>query len=330
VRSGVRFGAVLQRTIHLAAFDAGAPTWKKIRELLDFDPSRDASAPRDAASVVVLRDGARGLEVFCVRRHAKSSFLGGALVFPGGKVDAADGGDAWSERVTAPHLRGPAFAGTAVTASILAIAGARETLEEGAILPVAEALDAAQVDEILAELAAGASLLAVLARRELRLALDALVPWARWVTPVGESRRFDARFFLLELPRGQVGRHDDHETTMSFWGTPQEVLDRAAAGEFFLAPPTARTLELLACAGTVTAAMALAERQSLQPICPQFIGALGDEPPYLALPGDPSHEVRERWVEGPTRYVLRSGRFVSEEPPDTTDRPPVEGRKQET
>lgn len=317
----------MQRITHLAAFDAGAPTWKKIRELLDFNPSRDVSAPRDAASVVVLRNGSQRLEVFCVRRHSKSAFLGGALVFPGGKVDAADGADAWEGLVNTPHSRGPAFAGTSATASILAIAGARETLEEGAILPVTGELDAAGVEEILQELAQGGSLPSILARRALRLALDALVPWARWVTPLAESRRFDARFFLLELPQGQVGRHDEHETTMSLWGTPQEVLGRAAEGEFFVAPPTARTLELLAGARTVSEAMALAERQSLQPICPLFVGALGDEPPYLALPGDPSHEVRERWVEGPSRYVLRNGQFFGEEPQVTAGRPSDKRRK---
>ena len=262
--------------------------------------------------MVVLRDGFVGLEVFCVRRHAKSSFLGGALVFPGGKVDASDDAIVWDALVTQPHPRSVIFAG-GLTGKVLGIAAARETLEEGAILPVSSEIDDSGVQALLTELAAGASLSSALVQRGLRLSLGELVPWGRWITPEAESRRFDARFFLLRLPRGQVGRHDAYETTMSFWERPKTVLARAEGGEFFLAPPTARTLELLATVDDVGGAMALAERQSLQPICPRFVVPVGDEPAYVALPGDPSHEVRERWVEGPTRYVLREGRFVVEE-----------------
>src|SRR5262249_2792311 len=138
-------------------------------------------------------------------------------------------------------------------------------------------------------------------------------PWARWITPEAESRRFDARFFLLELPLGQVGRHDEHETTMSFWARPAGILDRAARGEIFLAPPTTRTLELLAGEADVASALVLAGGQSLRPICPSFVPDASA--PFLALPGDPEHPVRERRVAGPTRFVLREGRFVSEEPP---------------
>ncbi len=133
------------------------------------------------------------------------------------------------------------------------------------------------------------------------------------MTPEAESRRYDARFFLLELPLGQVGRHDEHETTMSFWARPTTVLQRFARGEIFLAPPTTRTLETLTAAPDVRAAFELAAQQSLRPICPHFVP--DDVAPFLALPGDPAHAVRERRVNGPTRFVLRDARFVSEDPP---------------
>ena len=151
------------------------------------------------------------------------------------------------------------------------------------------------------------------------LSLDALVPWSRWVTPEAESRRYDARFFLLALPEGQQGEHDRHETTMSMWARPRDVLEMAVRGEVFLAPPTTRTLELLAGANDVEAALALAGQQCLRPICPRFVLANEDGAPYLALPGDPSHDVRERRTEGPSRFVLRGGRFVSEEATDSPD-----------
>jgi 8-oxo-dGTP pyrophosphatase MutT (NUDIX family) len=284
--------------------------------LLSFDPKRDPTLLRDAATVIVLREGAQGVEVFCVLRHTKSSFLGGAVVFPGGKLEPADASDLWEDQATAPHPRGVLFASEAVSTRTIAVAACREMLEEGGILPTDGSLDAAEIDVLRAELLTSSStpsaLATALARRGRRLALDALIPWARWITPSAEARRFDARFFLLELPRGQEGRHDEHETTMSFWGRPADVLDRFTRGEIALAPPTTRTLELLADVRHCREATALAAAQPLTPICPTFVPA---DPPFLALPGDPAHEARDKRVLGPTRFVLRDGRFVSEDPP---------------
>jgi 8-oxo-dGTP pyrophosphatase MutT (NUDIX family) len=289
--------------------------------LLNLDTNREPAAARDAATVIVIRDGEAGIEAFCVLRHPRSSFLGGAVVFPGGKVDTADTAPGWHDLATAPHPRSAGFISLSADARALAIAACRETLEEAGIVPVDGLV--ADLDALRAEIAAppaadverrgGPSALAAsLARRGLRLTLGALVPFARWITPTAEQRRFDARFYLLVLPPGQVGRHDDHETTMSFWGRPRDVLDRFMAGEIFLAPPTTRTLELLERAGTVQGALTLAAEQTLDAICPVFVA---DDPPYLALPGDPSHEVPERRIAGPTRFVLRDGRFVSGEAP---------------
>lgn len=284
--------------------------------LLDFDPNRPQVLPRDAATVIVVRDGDPGLEVFCVLRHARSGFLGGAVVFPGGKVDPTDALDVWEGLSTSPHPRTQAFAEEAVSARTLAITACREMLEEGAILPASAstltAADDHEVELIRGELRQGTHRLPeALKSRGLKLALHALIPWGRWVTPEVESRRFDARFFLLSLPPGQVGRHDEHETTMSFWATPKAVLDKFIRREIFLAPPTTRTLELLTSAANVRAAMDIAEQQSLRPICPRFLSGDGAGAPCLALPGDPSHDVRERRIGGSTRFVLRDGIFVS-------------------
>ncbi|EYF07925.1 NUDIX hydrolase [Chondromyces apiculatus] len=247
-----------------------------------------------------------------MQRHARSAFLGGAVVFPGGKVDPGDGGEHWAVRTAALPARIEEFASERATARALGVAACREALEEGAILPVDGPLPDAEVVGIQREFLAGTPLEACLGRRGLRLDLSALVPFSRWVTPEAEARRFDARFFLLALPAGQVGRHDDHETTMSFWAAPADVLERATRGEIFLAPPTSRALEHLSEVSDLRGAFALAAQQCLAPICPRFVAG---EPSYLALPGDPSHEIRERRSAGPTRYVLREGRFISEDPP---------------
>ena len=280
--------------------------------MLDFDPSRAAPAPRPAATVIVLRPSPAGIEVFCVLRHQKSTFLGGAVVFPGGKVDDADAAEAWTSLATDPHPRAALLADEAATARALAVAACRESLEEATILPLERPLPDSDVLAMRAELEAGRTFADVLTARGARLALGALVPWARWVTPEAESRRFDARFFLLPLPEHQRGAHDDHEITHSFWSRPSDVLDRFLRGEIFLAPPTCRTLELLADHDSIEAAVALANEQSLLPVCPKFVAH--DTAPYLALPGDPSHDVPEKRVAGKTRFVLRDGKFLSEDP----------------
>lgn len=236
------------------------------------------------------------------------------MVFPGGKVDAsdaADGAEVWNHLASEPHLRASAFETPALSARTLAVAACRETLEEGAIVPVEGSLDAPTLEDICRAIKSGQRFAEVIAARGLRLALDALIPWSRWITPEAESRRFDARFFLLALPEGQVGRHDEHETTMSFWATPSDVLDRFERGELFLAPPTTRSLELLAGAPDIKSVMTLAARQSLSPICPRFVAGEAESAPYIVLPGDPAHEVQEIRVDGPTRFVLRDGIFVS-------------------
>jgi 8-oxo-dGTP pyrophosphatase MutT (NUDIX family) len=274
---------------------------------LKLDPTQPPKAPVAAATVIVVRDTPGGLELFCVQRNPKSAFLGGAIVFPGGKLDPADRtvverGHAVGEAVRSNLLGEPD------EERVIAVAAARETLEEAGIVPTDAAPAAAAA--VRAALRAGAAFPDALALHGVTLALDRLSAFARWVTPEAEPRRYDTRFYVLTLPEGQEASHDAHETTMGFWASPAEVLARFAAGDIQLAPPTTRTLELLCETPTSSAVLELASRQSLLPICPRFVPG---DPPALVLPGDPSHEIPERRVAGPTRFVLRDGRFVSED-----------------
>ena len=193
------------------------------------------------------------------------------------------------------------------------------TLEEAAILLVAGGvLGHDEVVALRSRIAGGEeSLTAFLAARSLRLDLASLHPFARWVTPIAEARRFDTRFYVAVAPSGQRGAHDDHETTSSFWARPSEVLTRFEAGQVQLAPPTHRTLEIFAHAARATDFVALASTLSLEPICPRLVkhaDARG-ETVALVLPGDPEHPVRDVIVPGKSRYVLRDGRFLSEDAP---------------
>lgn len=288
--------------------------------VLDLDPNRDAAKPRDAATLVVVRDardGAGGIEVFCVERQ-KVGFLGGAVVFPGGKLDATDMDAGWATASTPPREPRSPIADDEATLRALSIAACREALEEAAILPLAGSQ--LSHDELLAwrkRVTAGESLLSLLRARGERLDLSALHPMARWITPIAESRRFDTRFFLYVAEAALTGAHDDYETTASFWASPAEVIRRFEAGSLQLAPPTHRTLEVLATASDACAAVAVAEASCLEPVCPRLVthrDARG-ETVGLALPGDPEHDVREARSPGRLRYVLRGDRFLPEDPP---------------
>jgi 8-oxo-dGTP pyrophosphatase MutT (NUDIX family) len=279
---------------------------------LDLDPDRKEAAPKDAATLVLVRTAPAGIEVLCVERHQKSAFMGGAVVFPGGKVDDADRDPAWATHTTTP--RAAPFASDLAEARALAVAACREALEEAAIVPLS---GRALSHDALVLVRGGVarketSFLAYLSENALTLDLAALHPLARWVTPIEESRRFDARFFLAVAPEGQRGIHDGHETTASFWARPVDVLQRFERGELWLAPPTHRTLEVLAGATSVEDAVLVASRAIKEPICPRLVrhAEPQGETLALALPGDPEHSVAEPRVPGSSRFVLRGERWV--------------------
>ena len=257
-----------------------------------------------------------------MKRHAESRFLGGAVVFPGGKVDPTDRDPAWARLVNdpwAPRAPRARLAADEATLRGLAIAACREALEEAAILPtVGKRMTAEHLLELRRKACAPkADFRALVEEEGIRLDLAALRPFSRWITPAAEKRRFDARFYVVALPADQIGAHDERETTESFWATPADVLRRFERGEVQLAPPQHRLLEVLSTVKSVAGALALAERTSLDVICPELgkhVDTAG-ETAALLLPGDPEHTVREVRVPGKSRFVLRDGRFVPTDPP---------------
>lgn len=284
--------------------------------MLDLEQGRAPVEPSDAATIIVLRDASGGPEVYCVKRHVRSGFLGGAVVFPGGKLSADDAHPEWTVLTTGLGARAGALAASEASGLAFAVAGLRELFEEAALLTTTTH-DLGHEHALALRERAGAdgsegALRQLLRLEGLRLDTARLEALARWVTPQAESRRYDTRFYLLPWHGPQVGRPDRHETTEGFWATPAAVLQRWELGEVMLAPPTSHTLALLASARSVTHATDIAAAQSLDPLCPHF--AMDGELAVLALPGDPLYPGGGTLdsAAGPTRFVLRDGRFVPE------------------
>ena len=269
--------------------------------------------PADSATVILLREPDPGrCEVLLVERHASSRTLAGAHVFPGGLVDTSDSAPALLAAAT--DLTPP----TAATrrredlapepALAFWIAAIRELFEETGILMAT--LDGTPLDfgdSALAArfrahreaLLAGELSFADLVERErLRLATDCLEYFSRWITPVNAPRRYDARFFVAELPAGQEAVHDGRETASVAWLAPAVALERTQAGALTLAPPTVRTLEDLRDLGTTACIVEAARARLFPPVLPKVVelgGRMtllypGDVAYARAVPGEPAGE----------------------------------------
>ena len=281
----------------------------------------EIAVPRDAATVLLLRDAPAGFEVFMVKRSGLSDVLGEAHVFPGGKVDAADGSPEMLARVHGLASLDIAALGEDIPqarAASMFVAAARETFEEAGVLlargvsaGVNAVLDNARAQEVAAaraRLNAKEPFATVLASINADLDAAALVPWVRWVTPALLSRRFDARFFLARAPAGQIAQHDDYEATHSEWLRPQDAIARWAQDDIKLAPPTYMSLQHLALFDSIDAA--LADARARHPPVIQPHGFEVDGVRTLALPGDAQHGVATAAIPGPVRLRYDGGRYV--------------------
>ena len=290
--------------------------------------SGEIAIPRDAATVLLLRDTPAGFEVFMVKRSGLSDVLGEAHVFPGGKVDAADSSPEMLARIHGVATLDTAALGEDIAqarAAGMFVAAARETFEEAGVLLAQSTglmgnVDAGIRDSVAGvarfeEIAAARARLnakepfaAVLASINAELDAGALVPWVRWVTPTLLSRRFDARFFLARTPAGQVALHDDYEATHSEWLRPQDAIARWERDDIKLAPPTYMSLQHLARFDSIDAA--LADARSRRPPVIQPHGFDVDGVRTLALPGDAQHSGSAAAIPGPLRLRYDGARYV--------------------
>jgi 8-oxo-dGTP pyrophosphatase MutT (NUDIX family) len=266
-------------------------------------------AARDAATVMLVRDAdsdeGPALEVCMLRRHLNSDFVGGAYVFPGGKVDEADrtsvAEDACVGRsdAVASDMLGTDAGGLAFW-----IAALRECFEEAGVLlaypegvgPGGELVDVSdpsvrrRLAALRVEVNAGTVGFLDACRSEgLCLAVDRVHYFSHWITPEPAPKRYDTRFFVTALPPGQVPVHDDHETTDTVWIRPTEALERGRAGEFDIIFPTIKNLEAIARFTTSTELLAAAAAVERVPtVLPRVVA---DERGFrILLPGDPGYD----------------------------------------
>ncbi len=277
--------------------------------------------PRASATVVLLRDEPqKGLQVFLLRRHTASAVLGGAFVFPGGKLDEADcSPDLHTYLDTSSQVLHRALGEPDLsehTAAGLYVAAVREVLEECGVLYArasdsqALAHDAVQRQQWQQALHGGRGFVEVLESAGLRVDTQHLAPWSRWITPVQPSvtnKRFDTRFFVAVLPDGQHPIHDNIEAIDSVWLTPLDALTRYWAGDLPLAPPQIMSLVSLLPHVDTNSVLSAAKAQTPPLVLPEAFDDAGVR--TLCYPGDPRHSVAQRAMRGPTRLRFVAGRF---------------------
>jgi 8-oxo-dGTP pyrophosphatase MutT (NUDIX family) len=252
--------------------------------------------PRPAATVILVRDAGSGLEAYVLRRRSSMAFAAGMHAFPGGRVDARDAADegiAWSGLDPAGWA---ARLGTDEgSARGFVCAAVRETFEEAGVLlaepnvtadgPDWEADRQALVDRRLA-------LSELFERRGLAIRSDLLVPWAHWITPRFEQRRYDTWFFAAALPVGQQPRDVSGEADHADWIRPTDAITAADRGEVAMLPPTRVVLEQLASYDSVGAVVEAAVGRAVETIMPGWVDD-GDAV-WALIPGDPGYPGDDR------------------------------------
>jgi 8-oxo-dGTP pyrophosphatase MutT (NUDIX family) len=239
-------------------------------------PKKEPSPPRPATTVLLLRPSKKGdmasaLEVFMVVRHHAIDSFSGALVFPGGKLEDADGD---------PRLKGRCGGADKISPEELKfrIAGIREAFEECGVLLARKpgqrsVIAAADLKAIEAKwrtklVKNEANIMDLVEAEDLELATDLMTPFAHWITPTFVPKRFDTWFYLAEAPDDQLALHDGSESTDSVWIGAQEAIDEAKAGKRTLVHATTKNLELLAEGGTVTGALSQASERKIVTVQP--------------------------------------------------------------
>ena len=289
-------------------------------------------------TLILLRDqDPAGFEVFLLKRHARSIFMGGNFVYPGGKLDKGDGTEeilAQLRGVSADQARQILGENDPENMSIAYwVAGIRELFEEaGILLAYAKNGQLLSIDDDTTRqrfnlhrhtLQKGEkTFLQIIKEENLTLALDQCFYYAHWITPEARNVRFDTRFFIARTISSQEASPDAKETTEGIWLTPGEALKRNFEGTVALSPPTLKTLEDLSRFSTIQDLLSTLPVTEKPPILPILLNPMADE--ALIFPWDPEYDdfrsgrliqpLDNGSLSGPfdntTRLVLKDGRWL--------------------
>ena len=265
--------------------------------------SDEPAVPIPSATVMLLRDGASGVEVFMVQRNAGIDFAGGALVYPGGKSDAADFTEdtaAFCDGVSSLALRDVGNR----------VCGIRETFEEAGFLLAREKGSGSLVlrDRCLqlgqqyrdAVHSGELTMRDLAAQENLILACDLMVPFARWITPTRSPKRYDTWFFLARAPEGQLGSHDQTESVDSLWISPDSALKGASENIYNIVFATRSNLMKVGRAADVADALETAQRDQIVTVEPE-ITELDDDRISFKIPREAGYGFSEQIEKnGPT------------------------------
>ena len=263
-----------------------------------------AVIPKKATTVILLKDKEpEGFEVFLLKRHEKSSFMGGNFVYPGGRVDRDDGSlesCSLSKGITFEEAQ-KILGGITSPEEGFAywIAGIRELFEEAGVLLAYDQKgnlfqfknrdEQEKFSNYRVLLQKGGITICQIAQEEkLLFALDQLHYYAHWITPEARPERFDTRFFLAHYPLGQEASHDQKETTAGIWIIPRKALEENLKGEVILSPPTLKTLEDLSRFKTIDEVFTSLRNREFQPILPILTKISSG--PIIIFPWDPEYE----------------------------------------
>lgn len=257
-----------------------------------------APSPRLSATILLLRDGAQGFEVFMVVRHQQIDFAAGAMVFPGGKLAPGDS----EARV---HARCRGIDGLSTDEIALRVGAIREAFEESGILLAHEGADGGAIapdrlDALGVKYRRGLdrgeiAMAEMLESEDLVLHCGALVPFAHWVTPSFMPKRFDTFFYVARAPADQLGVHDGHEAVDSAWLRPEDIVTDQAAGRRTLVPATLLNVKKLGRSGkNVAEALETARTSKIVTVQPELV----DPPPRARL------KIPEAAGYGVTEFVM--------------------------
>lgn len=257
------------------------------------------STPFPSATIILVRDYEDELQVYLLRRNSKSSFMAGNYVFPGGMVDEDDQDETvWPLRVDMDSQALKRRFGDELTQTEIltfGVAAIRETYEEAGVrlweTPNGDIRALERLDCLREQHKLNTNWLKVGAQTEKwRLSFSQLFRWAYWITPVVMKRRFDTRFYVAVLPKGQTCTPDNRETTHGLWTSPSKALFDSRAGKIPLGPPTVTTLHQLLKYQTVGALFAeFPQRPWGKPILPRLIATAKGS--VFLMPWDPEYSI---------------------------------------